>query len=260
MEFEDISRKCEKLSLDEEDGHVERISGSLQEKGKQSLSLSLFGKLIANKAINREVFKTTITMIWQTKNEVEVEPMGIKLLQEATGLEKITDLQFRASNWNAENESRALLRDGVELVSTTVIKSGNVKPNRTVSETKESNKKELLQNVATPNKEKITEGGLQIQTRMEIIETTSNPVSGENVLIQKEATRVEDSRGKSMNQKKWKRLAREKRESVQEGSLNLGKRDGDMEIDECSERKKIRYITQPQDISAVAGLQHRRQP
>ncbi|KAK0608856.1 hypothetical protein LWI29_037065 [Acer saccharum] len=74
---------------------------------------------------------------------------------------------------------------------------------------------------------------------MEIIETTSNPVSGENVLIQKEATRVEDSRGKSMNQKKWKRLAREKRESVQEGSLNLGKRDGDMEIDECSERKRI---------------------
>ncbi|TXG66328.1 hypothetical protein EZV62_007603 [Acer yangbiense] len=122
MEYDDISRKCEKLSLDEEDGPVERIRGSLQEKGEQSLLLSLFGKVIANKVINREAFKTTISMIWQTKNEVAVELMGINVfkfrfqnywdrkrilegglwlfdkqlivLREASGSEKVTDLQF----------------------------------------------------------------------------------------------------------------------------------------------------------------------
>ncbi|TXG70018.1 hypothetical protein EZV62_004953 [Acer yangbiense] len=78
-------------------------------------------------------------------------------------------------------------------------------------------------------------------------------VEGENVLIQEEATRVEDSRGKSMNQKKWKMLAREKRESVKEDKLNLGKRDFDMEIDECSERKKIR-MGNPRTFVALRAL------
>ncbi|KAK1551147.1 hypothetical protein Q3G72_031062 [Acer saccharum] len=70
MESDDISRKCEKLSLDEDDGPIERIKGSLQERGEQSLSLSLIGKVITNKVINCEAFKSTISTIWQTKNEV----------------------------------------------------------------------------------------------------------------------------------------------------------------------------------------------
>ena len=81
MEYDDISKKCKQLTLDEEDGPVERIRGSLQERGEHSLSLSLFGKVIANKVINREAFKTTISTIWQTKNEIAVEPMGINVFK-----------------------------------------------------------------------------------------------------------------------------------------------------------------------------------
>ncbi|KAK1592224.1 hypothetical protein Q3G72_021434 [Acer saccharum] len=89
MESDDISRKCEKLSLDEDDGLIERIKGSLQERGEQSLSLSLIGKVITNKVINREAFKSTISTIWQTKNE------QLLVLREAAGSDKVTDLQFR---------------------------------------------------------------------------------------------------------------------------------------------------------------------
>ncbi|KAK4836711.1 hypothetical protein QYF36_026725 [Acer negundo] len=240
MEFEDISRKCEKLSLDEEDGPVERISGSLQEKGKQSLSLSLFGKIIANKGGSSDTLGEN-----QRKESSGGTGPKVNNQDSMTVMEGRENLRLKgASNWNVDNESRALLRDGVDSVSTTVIKSGNVKMNKSVSETLEANRKEHMQNVMTPNKEKITESGMQNPTRMEIIEVTSNSVSSENVLIQEEAARLEDSRGENMLQKKWKRLTREKHESGNEGNLNLGKRNSDMKIDGCSERKKIRSIVE----------------
>ncbi|KAK4836568.1 hypothetical protein QYF36_024788 [Acer negundo] len=236
MEFEDISRKCEKLSLDEEDGPVKRISGSLQEKGKQRESGECVGKFIRIRVIvditiplkrglrvalgedekMRAASMTRNKDIGGHKNNPigyrqggSSDNLGENQRKESSGRpgpevnnqDSMTVIEGRenlrlqgASNWNAKNESRALLRDDVDSVSTTIIKSGNLKLNRSVSETLEANRKEQMQNVMTPNKEKITESGMQNPTRMEIIEGTSNPVSSENVLIQEEAARLEDSR------------------------------------------------------------------
>ncbi|KAK0603296.1 hypothetical protein LWI29_003465 [Acer saccharum] len=102
-----------------------------------------------------------------------------------------------------------------------------------------ANKKELLQHERTHYKEKIKDGDTQNLKRMEINEAARNPMLGELASIQEGATGLEDSGGNTMNQKKWKQLAREKCETVSDGNQNLGKRDGDMDVDECSERKKI---------------------
>ncbi|TXG54013.1 hypothetical protein EZV62_019269 [Acer yangbiense] len=428
MESDDISRKCEKLSLDDDNGPIERIKGSLQERGEQSLSLSLIGKAITNKVINREAFKSTISTIWQTKNEVTMELMGINIfkfrfqnywdrkrileggpwlfdkqllvLREASGSEKVTDLQFRyvpfwiqlhnlplaclnreiglhlgglvgqvkeidagesgecvgqfirirvlidvmnplkrglrvalgddekvnevmicyerlpnfcyycgkighlvrdcplntkeitssssfkfgpwmravsrtrskgtgekknspegsreggssdtlenlrvkgSTKWNMGKDSSVLLRDGEQLDLMTELKSGNTIETKTaVSRTMVVSKQELLQLARSHSKEKITEDSTQNSKRMETTVTVTNPVIGENVSNQEGTMGSEDNGGKITNQKRWKRLAREKCGSVNEGNQSLGKKDGDMDIEEYSDRKKISVFT-----------------
>ncbi|KAL5823915.1 hypothetical protein ACOSQ4_021815 [Xanthoceras sorbifolium] len=76
METEELSRFCERLSLTEEDGPIARVDLPLQERGLKSVAMCLFGKLIANKEINREAFKSTIPKIWRTTKEFETEAIG----------------------------------------------------------------------------------------------------------------------------------------------------------------------------------------
>ncbi|KAL5808565.1 hypothetical protein ACOSQ3_029256 [Xanthoceras sorbifolium] len=54
MDFDKISRQCEKLSLSDEDGPVAKFSDDLQAMGRSKLFLSLLGKLIAYKEVNLE--------------------------------------------------------------------------------------------------------------------------------------------------------------------------------------------------------------
>ncbi|KAL5780527.1 hypothetical protein ACOSQ2_011264 [Xanthoceras sorbifolium] len=79
MDFEDISRQCEKLSLTEEDDPVARIDDDLQALGRSKLSLSLLGKIIGYKDVNRDAFRATIASIWRTTKEVEVESIGVNM-------------------------------------------------------------------------------------------------------------------------------------------------------------------------------------
>ncbi|KAL5806849.1 hypothetical protein ACOSQ4_029582 [Xanthoceras sorbifolium] len=76
METEELSRFCERLSLTEEDGPVERVDLPLQERGLKSVAMCLFGKLIANREINREAFRSAIPRIWRTTKEFETEAIG----------------------------------------------------------------------------------------------------------------------------------------------------------------------------------------
>ncbi|KAL5851908.1 hypothetical protein ACOSQ3_007026 [Xanthoceras sorbifolium] len=71
MDFDEISRQCEKMSLSDKDGPVARINDDLQAMGREKLSMSLLGKLIAHKEVNREAFRATIASIWRTTKEVE---------------------------------------------------------------------------------------------------------------------------------------------------------------------------------------------
>ncbi|KAL5814352.1 hypothetical protein ACOSQ4_024993 [Xanthoceras sorbifolium] len=76
METEELSRICERLSLTEEDGPVKRVDLPLQERGLKSVAMCLFGKLIANREINREAFRSAIPRIWRTTEEFETEAIG----------------------------------------------------------------------------------------------------------------------------------------------------------------------------------------
>ncbi|KAL5774815.1 hypothetical protein ACOSP7_012372 [Xanthoceras sorbifolium] len=60
MNPDEISRRCANLSLSEEDGPVAKIDGDHHEKGVMNVSMSLIGKILAYKEVNRHGFKAMI--------------------------------------------------------------------------------------------------------------------------------------------------------------------------------------------------------
>ncbi|KAL5796050.1 hypothetical protein ACOSQ2_000870 [Xanthoceras sorbifolium] len=79
MELEEIARRWAKLSLSDDDGPIAKVDEGLKAEGIRRLSLSLIGKLVSNREVNREAFRNTIASIWRTKSEVEVESIGVNL-------------------------------------------------------------------------------------------------------------------------------------------------------------------------------------
>ncbi|KAL5785991.1 hypothetical protein ACOSQ2_008383 [Xanthoceras sorbifolium] len=63
MDPEEISRLCEKLSIAEEGAPEMQNDPKLHEMGMRNVSLSLVGKIISNKEVNKEAFKATIAKI-----------------------------------------------------------------------------------------------------------------------------------------------------------------------------------------------------
>ncbi|KAL5747085.1 hypothetical protein ACOSQ2_024382 [Xanthoceras sorbifolium] len=100
--MEEISKICERLSLSDEDGPVARMGVGLQENGIRLVSLSLIGKIIANREINREAFRSIIPRIWKKKQEFSIELIGgpwcfdkhLIVLREAKGLGKVSEVDF----------------------------------------------------------------------------------------------------------------------------------------------------------------------
>ncbi|KAL5812699.1 hypothetical protein ACOSQ3_027649 [Xanthoceras sorbifolium] len=79
MDPDEIEKRCAKLSLSDEDGPVGVIEDSLQDKVMQELALCLVGKIIANRDINREAFKSTISVIWRTVRDFSINSIGLIL-------------------------------------------------------------------------------------------------------------------------------------------------------------------------------------
>ncbi|KAL5798919.1 hypothetical protein ACOSQ2_003739 [Xanthoceras sorbifolium] len=79
MEPEEIARRWAKLSLSDDDGPIATVDEGLKAEGIRRLSLSLVGKIVSNREVNREAFRNTIASIWRTKSEVEVESIGVNL-------------------------------------------------------------------------------------------------------------------------------------------------------------------------------------
>ncbi|KAL5839910.1 hypothetical protein ACOSQ4_012518 [Xanthoceras sorbifolium] len=79
MEPEEIARRCANLSLTDEDGPIAKVKDDVRMEGMRRLSLSLVGKLISNRKVNREAFKNTIASIWRVKREVSIESIGVNL-------------------------------------------------------------------------------------------------------------------------------------------------------------------------------------
>ncbi|KAL5773568.1 hypothetical protein ACOSQ2_013492 [Xanthoceras sorbifolium] len=78
MDPEEVARLYEKLSLAEEGVLEVRINPKLHELGMRNVSISLVGKIISNKDMNREAFKAKIAKIWRTTKEVGVESIAVK--------------------------------------------------------------------------------------------------------------------------------------------------------------------------------------
>ncbi|TXG48734.1 hypothetical protein EZV62_024609 [Acer yangbiense] len=73
MDAADIAALCEAMSLKELEGSVRRLEGDLKTGGVQKLSLCLVGKVLANKLINREVFKRVLLRIWKVRESITIE-------------------------------------------------------------------------------------------------------------------------------------------------------------------------------------------
>ncbi|KAL5834999.1 hypothetical protein ACOSQ4_014496 [Xanthoceras sorbifolium] len=76
MDQNEITRRCGKLSLSEENGPIAKIDSDLHEKGLKCVVRSLIGIIMENKEVNREAFKSMIPKIWRTMKEVDVELVG----------------------------------------------------------------------------------------------------------------------------------------------------------------------------------------
>ncbi|KAL5762300.1 hypothetical protein ACOSP7_018564 [Xanthoceras sorbifolium] len=76
MEQTAIDQLCEALASSELEGPVASLDDSLQEVGARKLAMSLVGKVLTNKLVNREAFRLIIPRIWRTTQPVEVESLG----------------------------------------------------------------------------------------------------------------------------------------------------------------------------------------
>ncbi|KAL5768752.1 hypothetical protein ACOSQ2_015535 [Xanthoceras sorbifolium] len=122
MDSEELARMCAKLSLTDADGPMAKIDKAIRESGRRRVSLCLFGKIFANKEVNRIAFKGAIARIWRTVKDFEVESVGMNLfvfqfkcpwdrkrvldggpwnfdknlivLREASGVDRVSDIDF----------------------------------------------------------------------------------------------------------------------------------------------------------------------
>ncbi|KAL5578462.1 hypothetical protein UlMin_020161 [Ulmus minor] len=77
MDPEDISSLINSLKISNEDSsQVVFLGDDLQERSEANLRLCLSCKVIASKAINRELFRVQIPKILQLKHKVEIELIG----------------------------------------------------------------------------------------------------------------------------------------------------------------------------------------
>ncbi|KAL5770482.1 hypothetical protein ACOSP7_014636 [Xanthoceras sorbifolium] len=110
MKPEEIARRWAKLSLSDDDGPIAMVDEGLKAEGIRMLSLSLVGKIVSNREVNRETFRNTIASIWRTKSEVEFGccwdrkrvleggpwsfDKNLLVLKEAVGIGRVSEIDF----------------------------------------------------------------------------------------------------------------------------------------------------------------------
>ncbi|TXG70892.1 hypothetical protein EZV62_005827 [Acer yangbiense] len=75
MDVEDIERLCASLSFLENEGPVRILEDKLKMAAVQRISVSLVGKILTQKSVNREAFKIVIGKIWQVTKGMEIESL-----------------------------------------------------------------------------------------------------------------------------------------------------------------------------------------
>ncbi|KAL5807825.1 hypothetical protein ACOSQ3_028516 [Xanthoceras sorbifolium] len=69
MDGFDISNLCASLSLSENDGPIATLDLNLCRIGAHKLLSYLVGKVLSNRVINREAFRSILPKIWKTSQE-----------------------------------------------------------------------------------------------------------------------------------------------------------------------------------------------
>ncbi|KAL5765918.1 hypothetical protein ACOSP7_016535 [Xanthoceras sorbifolium] len=73
MNSDKISELCAALHLSDEEGPVHSVGGNVKIEGSKKLALSLVGKSLAGRQINRDAFRILIPKIWWLASDVNVE-------------------------------------------------------------------------------------------------------------------------------------------------------------------------------------------
>ncbi|TXG69352.1 hypothetical protein EZV62_004287 [Acer yangbiense] len=73
MNSEEIARLCANMTLREKDDLVQSLQSELRTAGIQRMALSLVGKVLTNKMVNREAFMGLIGRIWRVEEGLEIE-------------------------------------------------------------------------------------------------------------------------------------------------------------------------------------------
>lgn len=77
MDYNDLSKLCESLSLSKDDDIPEtKIKGEIKRVSEQKVAHSLVGKILTTKPINREAFISWIPKLWKTAGPFEINAMG----------------------------------------------------------------------------------------------------------------------------------------------------------------------------------------
>ncbi|KAL5759908.1 hypothetical protein ACOSP7_018410 [Xanthoceras sorbifolium] len=73
MNSEEIAVLCESLYINDKEEPTALLAENLQVVGEKKLALSLVGKFISSKSINREAFHLNVGWIWRLSDDCEVE-------------------------------------------------------------------------------------------------------------------------------------------------------------------------------------------
>ncbi|KAL5759336.1 hypothetical protein ACOSQ2_018174 [Xanthoceras sorbifolium] len=75
------------MSLSEKDSPIAMLDSNLQHIRAHKLSLCLVGKVITNKVINREAFRSILPKIWKTAQDIDIEPLKrcVRMVLDSSG-------------------------------------------------------------------------------------------------------------------------------------------------------------------------------
>ncbi|PON51882.1 hypothetical protein PanWU01x14_212950 [Parasponia andersonii] len=76
MDLDEVGKLCERLNLDDGDGPVVRLDKGVYSERKETMDLCLVGKILGNKAANRDGLKGALQSTWRIPRTFHVEQIG----------------------------------------------------------------------------------------------------------------------------------------------------------------------------------------
>ncbi|TXG48170.1 hypothetical protein EZV62_027464 [Acer yangbiense] len=75
MNADEIARLCASMTLKEREGSIRTLKADMKDAGLRKMATSLVGKVLSSKTVNMDSFYAVMRKIWQTRDDVEIEPV-----------------------------------------------------------------------------------------------------------------------------------------------------------------------------------------